>query len=51
MVEVFFGGPKNSISTKETFNKIYEVNWTARARRSFPYDWHCVKKQIDKVLR
>lgn len=49
--EVFFGGPKNSVPTKETFNKIYEINWTPRARRSFPYDWHCVKKQIDKVLR
>jgi glycosyltransferase involved in cell wall biosynthesis len=49
--EVFFGGPKNSLSTKETFNKIYEINWTPRARRGFPYDWHCVKKQINKVLR
>lgn len=49
--EVFFGGPKKSIGAKETFNKIYEINWTPRARRVFPYDWHCVKKQVDKVLR
>jgi glycosyltransferase involved in cell wall biosynthesis len=48
--EVFFGGPKNSISAKETFDKIYEINWTARARRAFPYDWHCVKKQVRNVL-
>ena len=48
--EVFFGGPKESISTKQTFNKFSEINWTPRARRGFPYDWHCVKKQVDRVL-
>jgi glycosyltransferase involved in cell wall biosynthesis len=48
--EVFFGGPKESISTKQTFNKISEINWTPRARRRFPYDWHCVKKQVASVL-
>jgi len=48
--EVFFGGPKKSISAKKTFNKIYEINWTPRARRVFPYDWYCVKKQVDRVL-
>jgi len=49
--EVLFGGPKNSIDAKKTFKKIYEINWTPRARRGFPYDWHCVKKQFGKVLR
>jgi glycosyltransferase involved in cell wall biosynthesis len=48
--EVFFGGLKKSIAAKETFNKIYEINWTPRARWAFPYDWHCVKKQLDRVL-
>src|SRR5215469_17179832 len=48
--EVFFGGPKGSISTKRTFDKFFEINWTPRARRGFPYDWHCVKKQVDRVL-
>jgi glycosyltransferase involved in cell wall biosynthesis len=47
--EVCFGGPKASIS-KQIFNKISEINWTWRARRGFPYDWHCVKKQVDRVL-
>jgi glycosyltransferase involved in cell wall biosynthesis len=48
--DVFFGGPKGSISNKQTFKKISEINWTWRARRSFPYYWHCVKKQVDRVL-
>lgn len=49
--EVLFGGPKNSVDAKKTFKKIYEINWTPRARRGFPYDWHCIKKQVGKVLK
>jgi hypothetical protein len=49
--EVFFGGPKSSTATKGTFSKIYDIDWTPRARRGFPYEWHCIKKQIGKVLR
>ena len=48
--EVFFAGPGTSISDKKTFVKTYQINWTPRARRGFPYDWHCVKKQVDRVL-
>lgn len=46
-----FGGPKNSVDAKKTSKKIYEINWTLRARRGFPYDWHCIKKQVGKVLK
>jgi hypothetical protein len=49
--EVFFGGPKESISTKQTFNKISEINWTGRSRRGIPFYWHSVKKQVKRVLR
>jgi glycosyltransferase involved in cell wall biosynthesis len=49
--EVFFGGPGISISNNKTFLKTYEINWTARARRGFPYYWHCVKKQTDRILK
>lgn len=48
--QVFFAGlpshPSNSI-----FSKIYEINWTPRARRAFPYYWYCVKKQLKEIIR
>jgi glycosyltransferase involved in cell wall biosynthesis len=48
--QVFFAGlPSNS--SDGVFSKIYEINWTPRARRAFPYYWYCVKKQIKKIVR
>jgi glycosyltransferase involved in cell wall biosynthesis len=48
--QVFFAGlPSHTSST--VFSKIYEINWTPRARRAFPYYWYCVKKQIKKIVR
>ena len=49
--DLFFGGPATRSNKHDTFIKKYQINWTFRARRGFPYDWHCVKKQIGKVLR
>ncbi|HZA07832.1 MAG TPA: glycosyltransferase [Nitrososphaeraceae archaeon] len=50
--EVVFAGRKNPISyNRNTFLKIYEVNWTAKARLGIPFYWHAVKKQIEKIIK
>ena len=47
---VFFAGLPSHTSNN-IFSKTYEINWTPRARRAFPYYWYCVKKQIKKIVR
>ena len=48
--QVFFAGLPSHTSNN-IFSKTYEINWTPRARRAFPYYWYCVKKQIKKIVR
>jgi glycosyltransferase involved in cell wall biosynthesis len=48
--QVFFAGLP-SHKSNNIFSKTYEINWTPRARRAFPYYWYCVKKQIKKIVR
>ena len=51
--QVFFAGlpsPTTTANNNSVFSKIYEINWTPRARRAFPYYWHCVKKQLKKII-
>ena len=51
--QVFFAGlpsPTTTANNNSVFSKIYEINWTPRARRAFPYYWHCVKKQLRKII-
>ena len=48
--QVFFAGLPSQHSNS-IFSKIYEINWTPRARRAFPYYWYCVKKQLKKIVR
>ena len=48
--QVFFAGLP-SHTNNNIFSKIYEIKWTPRARRAFPYYWYCVKKQIKKIVR
>jgi glycosyltransferase involved in cell wall biosynthesis len=48
--QVFFAGLPSHTSNN-VFSKIYEVNWTPRARRAFPYYWYCIKKQLKKIVR
>jgi glycosyltransferase involved in cell wall biosynthesis len=48
--QVFFAGLPSHTSNS-VFSKIYEINWTPRARRAFPYYWYCVKKQLKKIVR
>lgn len=51
--EIIFAGRKNNPTDydRKTFSKIYEINWTAKARLGIPFYWHSVKKQVEKVIR
>lgn len=50
--EVLFAGAKISKNyERQVFAKTYEINWNAKARYGFPFYWHSVKKQFDKVIR
>ena len=49
--EVVFAGEKLLNYNRKTFSKIYEIKWSWRARRGFPFYWHCVKKQVERVVR
>lgn len=48
---VFFAGMKSVSNNRQIFSKLYEVNWTPRARRGFPFYWHCVKKQMNQIIK
>ncbi|MGH9951529.1 MAG: hypothetical protein ACRD5J_07895, partial [Nitrososphaeraceae archaeon] len=48
--QVFFAGLPSRTSNS-IFSKVYEISWTPRARRGFPYYWYCVKKQLKKIVR
>jgi len=49
--EVIFGGKSSPAYKGCTFNKIYEINWTARARMGLPFYWRPIKKIIDVIIR
>ena len=50
--KVVFAGSKSPFKyNRNTFSKIYEVIWTAKARYGFPYYWHMVKKQIYQIIK
>jgi hypothetical protein len=47
-----FGGrnPTNYYN-RNTFSKIYEINWTAKARLGISLYWRSVKKQFERVIK
>ena len=50
--EVIFAGSKISpFYKRKVFSKIFEVNWTAKARYGIPYYWNSVKKQVESILK
>lgn len=49
--EVIFGGKSSPAYKGNTFSKIYEINWTAKARMGLPFHWRPVKKKIDQLIR
>jgi glycosyltransferase involved in cell wall biosynthesis len=49
--EVFFAGTARSKHyDNKTFSKIYEINWTTRAKLALPFYWHSIKKQIKNAI-
>lgn len=48
--EVMFAGKKPYNYDRNTFSKLFEINWTPKARYGIPYYWHRVKKQFRNVL-
>jgi hypothetical protein len=44
----FIGSSPVNYDKNVVFYKIYEVNWTAKARLGIPFYWHSVKKQVVK---
>jgi glycosyltransferase involved in cell wall biosynthesis len=47
----FIGSSPVNYEKSVVFSKIYEINWTAKARLGIPFYWHSVKKQVDKVIK
>jgi hypothetical protein len=49
--EVVFAGSKSQMRYgRKTFSKVYEINWTAKARYGIPFYWNAVKKQVARVI-
>ncbi|HZH38905.1 MAG TPA: glycosyltransferase [Bacillales bacterium] len=50
--DVMFAGATGDKSNynRKTFSKVYEVDWTAKARYGIPFYWSSVKKQIIRVI-
>ena len=48
--EVYFGGLKSKYSGK-IFSRVFEIQWTPRARRAVPLYWRSVKRQLSQILR
>jgi glycosyltransferase involved in cell wall biosynthesis len=49
--QVIFAGKRSQSYHTYTFSRNYDINWTERSRRGFPFYWHSVKKQVERVLR
>jgi glycosyltransferase involved in cell wall biosynthesis len=47
----FIGSNPVNCDKNVVFSKIYEINWTAKARLGIPFYWHSVKKQVEKVIK
>ena len=49
--DVVFAGRNSKTYHTNTFSKKYEIDWTERSRRGFPFYWHSVKKQVERMIR
>src|SRR5215208_5196041 len=48
---MFGGRNTTNYYNRNTFSKIYKINWTAKARLRIPLYWRSVKKQFERVIR
>ena len=49
--ELFFAGRLTNNTKSIVFSEVHQVKWTARGMVGIPYYYHCVKKQIEKLLK
>jgi len=49
--QVFFAGRLGDYTKANHFSKMYRINWTAGALIGFPYYYHRVKKQVEKLVK
>lgn len=49
--ELFFAGRLTNNTKSIVFSEVHQVNWTARGMVGIPYYYHCVKKQIEKLVK
>lgn len=49
--ELFFAGRLTNNTKSTVFSEVHQVNWTARGMVGIPYYYHCVKKQILKLVK
>jgi glycosyltransferase involved in cell wall biosynthesis len=49
--EVYFGGRLDNNAKSTIFSEIHRINWTAGAMVGFPYYYHRVKRQIEKLVK
>ena len=49
--QVFFAGRLSNYTKSTHFSEVYHINWTAGALIGFPYYYHCVKKQVEKLVK
>src|ERR1041385_2569608 len=49
--QVFFAGRLSDYTNANHFSEVYRIHWTAGALIGFPYYYHCVKKQVKKLVK
>ena len=49
--ELFFAGRLTNNTKSTVFSEVHQVKWTARGMVGIPYYYHCVKKQIQELVR
>src|ERR671918_1618443 len=49
--DVFFAGKLSNDYSRNSFIKIYKIDWNAKARLGLPFYSDSIKKQIDQVLK
>jgi glycosyltransferase involved in cell wall biosynthesis len=49
--QVFFAGRLRDYTQGNHFSEVYRINWTAGALIGLPYYFHCVKKQVEKLVK
>jgi glycosyltransferase involved in cell wall biosynthesis len=49
--DIFFAGKLSNDYSRNSFTKIYNITWNAKARLGLPFYTDSIKKQLDQVLK